>query len=133
MYYYLQMDVKKKILVAEDDLPIRMALVERLNFEGFETMETIDGQHTLDMALLKRPDLILLDILMPVMDGMLVLKKIRGANKWGEKVPIIILSNLDAQENIERSKKDNVLAYMVKSNTKLDEIVQKIKDSFREK
>lgn len=121
---------KIKILVAEDDLPIRMALVERLTQEGFETMEAIDGQSSLDMALVKRPDLILLDILMPVMDGMLVLKKIRGANKWGEKVPIIVLSNLDTQENIERAVKENVLAYMVKSNTRLDELVTKIKELF---
>lgn len=127
------MKAKIKILVAEDDLPIRMALVDRLNQEGFETIEAIDGQASLDTALLKRPDLILLDILMPVMDGMLVLRKLRMMNKWGEKVPVIILSNLDTQENIDRANKDNVCAYMVKSNTRLDEIVNKIKELFTEK
>lgn len=127
------MDRKIKILVAEDDLSIRMALVARLRAENFELIEAIDGKSALDLALLKHPDLILLDILMPVMDGMLVLRKLRGANKWGEKVPVIILSNLGAAENIERSRKDNVMAYMIKSNTRLDEVVQKIKDLFKEK
>lgn len=127
------MKKKIKILVAEDDLPIRMALVERLESEGFELLEAVDGKRALDIALLRRPDIVLLDILMPVMDGMLVLKKIRSVNKWGEKVPVIVLTNLDSQENIERSMKDNVYAYMVKSNTKLDEIVDKIKNLIKEK
>lgn len=122
-----------KILIAEDDLSIRMALVDRLRAENFELIEATDGKTALDLALLKHPDLILLDILMPVMDGMLFLRKLRGTNTWGKKVPVIILSNLDTQENIERSKKDNVCEYMVKSNTKLDEIVEKIKEVFREK
>lgn len=127
------MKKKIKILVAEDDLPIRMALVERLKSEGFELLEATDGKNALDVALSKQPDLILLDILMPVIDGMLVLRKIREANKWGEKVSVIILTNLDSQESIERSKKDNVHFYMIKSNTGLDEIVEKIKSLFKEK
>lgn len=127
------MKAKIKVLVAEDDLPIRMVLKEKLESVGYEVMEAIDGQKALDMALHKRPDVILLDILMPVMDGMLFLKKIRVANKWGGKVPIIVLSNLDNQESIERSKKDNVYGYMVKSNTKLDEVVAKIESLFKEK
>ena len=124
---------KNVILVAEDDLAIKMALVDRLKTENFEIIEATDGQSALDMALLRHPDLILLDILMPKMDGMLVLRKIRNANKWGEKVPVIILSNLDVAENIERSKKDNVCAYIIKANTRLDEIVVKINELFKEK
>lgn len=118
---------KIKILLVEDDLPIRIALRDRLKSENFEVIEAICGKCGLEMALVKHPNLILLDILMPVMDGMLFLRKIRKINKWGENVPIIVLTNLDTQENIERSKKENVVAYMVKSNTKLDEIVEKIK------
>ena len=127
------MNKEKSILVAEDDLSIRVALVDRLKQEGYKVLEAVDGQKTLDMAFLHRPDLILLDILMPVMDGMLVLRKIRCSSNWGTNVPVVLLTNLDDSENRQRAQKDKVKAYMVKANTNLDAIMKEIEKVFIEK
>ena len=77
----------KKILIVEDEEDMLRALVDELGHEGFETLEAKNGKEGLSIALKERPDLILLDILMPEMDGMAVMKHLRG-DVWGKKVLI---------------------------------------------
>ena len=84
----------KKILIIEDEEPMRRVLKDTLEQEGFIVFESSDGKVGLEEAHLKRPDLILLDILMPKIDGMTVLKQLRK-EEWGKGVPVVILTNLN--------------------------------------
>jgi CheY-like chemotaxis protein len=84
----------KKILIVEDEEPMRRVLKDTLEQEGFIVFESSDGKAGLEEAFVKRPDLILLDILMPKMDGMTVLKQLRE-EEWGKGVPVVILTNLN--------------------------------------
>ena len=123
------MDNKKNktILIVEDEKSLRGALVDFLHIKEFLTLEAKNGREGRDIALSKHPDLILLDIIMPEMDGMATLKKIRE-DGWGKKIPIIILTNLSATK--EQLTDDEITAkptyYLIKSNWKLHDIVKKI-------
>ena len=84
---------KKSILIVEDELSLQKVLTEKLSHEGYLIIQASNGQEGLDSALREKPDLILLDILMPVMDGSAMLEKLR-ADEWGKKAKVIIIINL---------------------------------------
>jgi CheY-like chemotaxis protein len=119
----------KKILVVEDDDDIREVITLSLPKNKFTVLEAKNGKEGLDMALSEHPDLILLDLLMPVMDGMTALKNIRQ-DAWGANVSVIILTNLNATD--ENTIKDMVtnkpLYYLIKSNWKIADVVKKIEE-----
>lgn len=87
--------IKKKILIIEDEAPMRRVLKETLEEEGFIVLESNDGEAGLEEAFRAEPDLILLDIIMPKVSGMTVLKRLREDEPWGKHVPILILTNLN--------------------------------------
>jgi DNA-binding response OmpR family regulator len=121
----------KKILVVEDDPPILRALVDKLTREGFTVFQGINGEEGLAVALAERPDIILLDILMPVMDGSTMMTSLRGENEWGKKVPIILLTNLSTAE-IKVMKaviEADPAYYLVKSNWSMTDVLIKIKET----
>lgn len=118
----------QKILIVEDELPMLNALKDKLTAEGFHAIGAKNGQEGLDLALKEHPDLILLDIIMPKMDGITMMKNIR-ADLWGSKVPIIILSNLNPDNNVIKTIEDNNPSfYLVKSDWNINDIVTKIRD-----
>jgi len=121
---------KQKILIVEDEASQRKALVDKFMREGFSALQAMDGQQGLTIALRERPDLILLDIVMPVMDGMTMMQKVRGENAWGKAVPIILLTNLTGDdERLNRSITENEPAYyLVKSNWTIDDVVGKVRE-----
>ena len=121
------MSVNKKILVVEDDEAISKALQTKLVNEGYEVIVATDGAEGVELALSEKPDLILLDVILPVMDGITVLDKLR-ADRWGKTVPVIILSNLGKADAIEESKERGVNHYLVKTDWKLADVIQKVKD-----
>lgn len=121
------MENKKKILVVEDEVALLEALTEKLRKENFEVLQARNGQEGLQQALANHPDLILLDILMPVMDGMTALTKLR-ADDWGKTVPIIILTNLSDEQRVSDSLEAGVFDYLVKSGWTLEDLTKKIKD-----
>jgi DNA-binding response OmpR family regulator len=123
----------KKLLVIEaieDDTVLRDVLHDKLVLEGFKVVEATDGEEGLAIAMSERPDLILLDILMPKMDGITMMKKLREANDWGKQVPIILLTNLSADdEKINKAITENEPAYyLVKSNWKISDLIEKIRE-----
>lgn len=133
-------DIKnnKKILVieeVEDDASLRNVLRDKLDHEGFHVLEAKDGEEGLAMALSEHPDLILLDIIMPKMDGMTMMKKLREANEWGKSVPIILLTNLSADDDkINKAITENEPAYyLVKANYAIGDLVEKIKERLSRK
>jgi len=121
------MKTQKTILVVEDEKSLREAIVDILKIKNFNPLEAKNGKEGVDLALEKHPDLILLDLLMPEMDGMTALKNIRQ-DSWGEKVPVIILTNLSAtkEQLIEDVVTHKPMHYLIKSDWKLHDVVDKI-------
>jgi PleD family two-component response regulator len=120
--------MKKKILVIEDDNSIRKALKNKLLEEDFNVMEAVNGLQGLELALSRKPDLILLDIVMPLMDGLTVLKKLRE-DIWGRDAKVIILSNLSDAKSVETSMEQGVYNYLVKANWRIEDVMEKIRET----
>ncbi|OGH69013.1 MAG: hypothetical protein A3D53_03865 [Candidatus Magasanikbacteria bacterium RIFCSPHIGHO2_02_FULL_45_10] len=119
----------KKILVVEDEPDMRQALVESLRYEGFDVLQAANGVEGLEEALARRPDLIILDILMPKMDGMEMMKKLRQSDSWGRKVPIILLTNLSADDKIMQGiVEDEPSYYLIKSDWKIPDVIEKVRE-----
>ena len=124
-----KLNQKILILVVEDEEILAKTLQDKLVSEGFEVLKAYDGVEGLKLATNEHPDLILLDLLMPKMDGMGMLKKLRE-DPWGKKVPVIILTNLTSADE-ERNKAITKLEptyYFMKTEKSLEEIVDKIKE-----
>ncbi len=112
----------------EDEAAVSGVLRDNLENEGFEVFIATDGEEGLNMALKEKPDLILLDILLPKIDGTTVMQKLRE-DSWGKTVPIILLTNLEADaEKMRRVAKDEPAYYMVKSAWKMEDVVAKVKE-----
>ena len=118
--------MSKKILIIEDETSLLNVLSEKLKLEGFEVLEAKNGEEGLGLAINQKPDLILLDIIMPKMDGITMLRKLRE-NTWGKHVPVIILTNLSSGSDTLKSVEKNVFSCLIKSDWKLEDIVKKIK------
>jgi DNA-binding response OmpR family regulator len=121
-------ETKKKVLVVEDDTTLLSALRTALETAGFEVLEAKDGAAGVAVTSAEHPDIILLDILMPVMDGWEMLRQLRESGEWGKCVPVVILTNLSADED-EQIRKVAELGpsyFMVKADWKLDDVVDKV-------
>jgi DNA-binding response OmpR family regulator len=116
----------KKVLVIEDEEPVRRAIISALKEVQCEVIESKDGQEGLDLALTRHPDLILLDLIMPKLAGQKVCEKIRE-DIWGKNAHIIILTNLDSKTEKDALIKMNVDDYLVKANYKLEEIIDRVR------
>ncbi|OGI94969.1 hypothetical protein A3A03_02235 [Candidatus Nomurabacteria bacterium RIFCSPLOWO2_01_FULL_40_18] len=121
---------KTSILVVEDEVLISTALTDELKDTGFKVLTAENGEQGLKIALNDKPHLILLDILMPVMNGITMMEKLRESGEWGKKVPIILLTNLSPNEDkiITAISKDAPVYYFIKSDWKLSDIAEKIKE-----
>lgn len=118
--------LNKKILVVEDEISLLKAIDDKFTMEGFEVLKARDGEEGLASALANHPDIILLDIIMPKMDGLTVIKKLRE-DAWGKTAKIILLTNLSSTDAITEAIQHNVYDYLVKTNWKLESIVIKVK------
>jgi len=120
---------QKTILIIEDEKSLRSAIVDILHIKNFLSIEARNGKEGVVLALSKHPDLILLDLIMPEMDGITALKNIRK-DKWGEKVPIIILTNLSGpnEQFVDDLLVHKLTHYLIKSDWKLHAIVKKIEE-----
>lgn len=117
-----------KILMVDDDTELIKMYRAKLTQEGFEFMDAMDGEEGLALALKNHPDLILLDINMPKMDGVTMMRKLRG-NDWGRTVPIVIISNLEANDERMRSiVEDEPAYYLLKPSHTLADVVSKIEE-----
>jgi DNA-binding response OmpR family regulator len=127
----LEKDNKKILIIEEieDDISLRNVIYDKLTLEGFNVLEAKNGVEGLEIALSKKPDLILLDIVMPKMDGITMMKKLRQTGDWGKKVPIILLTNLSTDDDeIIRAVSENEPAfYLVKSDYSMKDLVAKIR------
>jgi len=116
--------INKKILIVEDEEALLSALQEKFTSEGFSVVTALDGEDGLNAAEKEKPDLILLDIVMPKIDGIAMAKKLKEA---GSSIPIIFLTNLDDVKHISDAIEVSKSDYLVKSNWNLNDIVEKVK------
>lgn len=119
-------ETKNKILVVEDEPSLRGALSDKLTLEGFTVLEAKDGEEGLEIALRDQPDLILLDVIMPKMDGMTMLKKLQES-AWGKKAKVIMLTNLNDLDKVSEALMRGSYDYLVKSDWKIDDVVARVR------
>lgn len=115
----------KKVLLVEDDETIRQLLKDSLADEGIELLLAEDGEEGLRVALKEKPALILADIMMPVMDGISMLKKLRQ-DPWGKDASVIMLTNIDDDKSVQAATALGVAYYWLKANWNLEELFEKI-------
>jgi DNA-binding response OmpR family regulator len=113
----------KKLLLAEDERSIARALKLKLELSGFAVEIVTNGEDALNILKKQKIDLLLLDIMMPKIDGFSVMEEMK---KRKDKTPIIVLSNLSQVDDIKRAKDLGAIDFFVKSNTPLAEIISKI-------
>ncbi len=118
-------DSKKKILIIEDDKIIGSMYQTKLNQVGYIVLIADNGVQGLEMAIKENPDLILLDIIMPQLDGFSVLQQLRES-KATKNTSVIMLTNLGTDEDKEKGKKYGATDYLVKSNLTPAQVSEKI-------
>ena len=123
----------KKILIVEDELAYLKLLDSKLTASGYKVIRAMDGEEGLKLAKSENPDLILLDIRLPVMDGLVMLNLLRKT-KSGKKTRVIMLTNIDPDEKILKEMvKNKPLYYFVKSDIQFDSLLDKVKVFLTEK
>jgi len=124
----------KRILIIEDDSYFAALCEKGLKKYGYSVLRAGDGEEGLEMLEKERPDLVVLDIIMPRMNGLEVLKKIRQdqADVKLAEVPVIILTNLYQKNDVETGKMLKAKAYLVKAMTDIDQLVDEIKKVLNE-
>lgn len=117
----------KKILFIEDESALQKTFGDLLKQEGFETISAFDGKTGLDLARLKKPDLILLDLILPKMDGFKVLEELKKDKKT-KNIPVVVLTNLEGIEEVEKAIQLGATTYLVKAQYTLKEVISKVKE-----
>ena len=117
---------KAKVLVVEDEEILLTALREELATGGYDVEGAGDGQEGLEKVESFKPDLVLLDLVMPKMDGMEMLQRLKG-NPATKDVPVVILTNLSDYERISEALSLGAMDYLVKANYKLEDLLDKVK------
>lgn len=111
----------KRILLAEDDRFLRRACEQALRQRGYTVIPATDGESALQLARSERPDLILLDMLMPKMTGLDALRALK-ADEQTRDIPVLVLSNSSREQDIQEVTKLGIVAYLVKANLSLQEL-----------
>lgn len=117
---------KKKILLVEDDQAISIMYKGKLESDGFAVLTAMNGADGLEMARKEKPDLIMLDIIVPQLDGFSVLAELKNDPKT-KKIPIVMLTNLSTDEDRAKGEKMGAIDYLVKANLTPTQVSEKIK------
>ena len=120
----------KKILIIEDDKFLRELIVRKLNEEDFEVSEAVDGEEGIKKIIEEKPDLILLDLILPGIDGFEVLARMKKESALSS-IPVIILSNLGQKDDVEKGLKMGAIDYLIKAHFTPGEIIEKIKAALK--
>ena len=118
--------MKNKILIIEDAETLRFFLSRKFKGEGFDIEEAVDGEEGIKKAKESKPDLILLDLLLPGIDGFEVLSILKKDSRL-ESIPVIIISNFSQEEAVKRGLKLGAIDFLVKANLSLNEIAERVK------
>jgi DNA-binding response OmpR family regulator len=121
----------KKIMIVEDEKVLADALEIKFQHEGFKVFKAENGQVGLDMIKQNKPDIVLLDLMMPVMDGKTMLRRLRETPDF-KYLPVVVLTNAGEVDNIKETKQyDNASAFLIKSNINPEDVVKVVKDLLR--
>jgi len=121
----------KKILFIEDESALQKTFGEILKQEGYEMISALDGETGLRLAASQKPDLILLDLILPKVHGFEVLKKLKE-DKETKDIPIIVLTNLEGIGDVDKAIELGAKTYLVKAQYTLEEVLEKIKKALHE-
>jgi len=121
----------KKILIVEDDKFLRELIVRKVSEEGYDIAEAFDGEEGSKKVKEEKPDLVLLDLILPGIDGFEVLAGIKQ-DPQTSSIPVIILSNLGQTEDVEKGLKLGAIDYLVKAHFTPGEIIEKVKKALEE-
>lgn len=121
----------KKILFIEDESALQKTFGEILTQEGYQMISALDGEIGLRLAGDEKPDLILLDLILPKVNGFDVLRKLKE-DKETKDIPVIVLTNLEEVRNVDKAIELGATTYLVKASYSLKEIVEKIKKALKE-
>lgn len=116
----------KKILIVEDERAMLTALQEAFVLHGILALAATDGREGLSVALAEHPEVILLDLLMPVMDGFRMLEELR-MDAWGKDAKVLVLTNFSSDEVRRRVAPHNILDFIVKADYGIEDVVAKVK------
>lgn len=117
--------MEKRILIVEDEQAMLHALQEAFILHGIPTLIAMDGREGLSVALAEHPEIILLDLLMPVMDGFTMLEELRK-DAWGKGVKVMVLTNFSNDDVRRRVAPHNICEFIVKADCGIDEVVAKV-------
>ena len=120
----------KKILIIEDESALQKTLGEALSQQGYEVLSALNGEVGLKLVQSEKPDLILLDLILPKIHGFDVLKKIKD-NPETKEIPVIVLTNLETIEDIKKAIELGATTYLVKADYSLKELTIKINQVFQ--
>ncbi|HYS15563.1 MAG TPA: response regulator [Candidatus Binatia bacterium] len=115
----------RRVLLAEDDRFLRRAAEARLRQHGLEVLTAVDGEEALRVARAEHPDLVLLDVVMPKLQGFEVLKALKQDDATA-RIPVIVLSNLGQERDVEQATALGAVAFLVKANLSLQDLVQRV-------
>ena len=122
---------QKKILIVEDDIAMRDIVAHKLSSAGFVVVQAEDGRQGIERFNQEKPDMVLLDLMLPEVDGFKVLETIRdNKDEKMAKTPVIVLSNLWSNQDILKTQSLNADAYMVKAYFTTEEILAKVNEIF---
>lgn len=119
-------DQKTKVVIVEDEKMLADMYTTKFTMEGFDAQKANDGQAGFELVKQVIPNIVLLDIIMPKIDGFAVLKMLK-AEPTTKNVPVILLSNLGQDEDVRKGKELGAADYFVKANHTPAEVVQKVK------
>jgi DNA-binding response OmpR family regulator len=118
--------MEKHILVIEDEVDLREAMMDALHEAGYRVTGADNGQAGLEVALAEHPDMILLDLMMPIMDGQETFRRLR-ADEWGRHAKVVILTAMDDVNNIGLAHEAKPLDYFIKAHHSLEDLVKQIR------
>src|SRR3989344_5852642 len=118
--------MEKKILIIEDDKFLRELIAQKVLKEGYLVTEAVDGEDGAKKAKEEVPNLILLDLILPGIDGFEVLTKVKE-DRTTAQIPVIIFSNLGQKDDVEKGLKLGAIDYLIKAHFTPGEIIEKIK------
>jgi len=116
----------KRILFIEDESALQKTLGETLRENGYEVVSALDGESGVKLAKTKKPNLILLDLILPKLPGFEVLKQLKKEEETKD-IPVIVLTNLEEVGDVEKAMELGATSYLVKANYSLKEVVDKVK------
>jgi DNA-binding response OmpR family regulator len=120
--------MKKKVLLAEDDRFIARAYEAGLERAGFDMLVVYDGKEAMNIIKREKPDIVLLDLVMPIKNGFEVLEEIQ-LDETLQHIPVVVLSNLGQESDIKKGTELGAVDYLVKSDYSMKEVIEKVKEN----